>query len=247
VTDFDYSDAPFAIREDIKLAHRDYWQRLARPGSWWTGAERVAIAAESRRARTCAFCTERKNALSPYTQAYAHSNVSNLSARAVDAVHRVITDQNRITRTFVADNHAHGLSEEAYVELTGITVAVLSIDEFNRALGLQLEPLPEPLNGKPDEYRPENLTRDTGFVPMLRRDGAIGREQDLWSGERTANVLRALTLVPDVVRDWKMIGSAQYLSIEDMGDFGQQAGRSIDRMQMELVAGRVSSVNECFY
>ena len=70
MTYFDYSDADYKIREDIKQAHRAYWQRLAAPGSWWTGAERIAIAQETRNALTCGFCEQRKAALSPNSVRY---------------------------------------------------------------------------------------------------------------------------------------------------------------------------------
>ena len=36
-----------------------------RPGAWWTGAERVAIAAAVRQARHCALCQARRSALAP--------------------------------------------------------------------------------------------------------------------------------------------------------------------------------------
>ena len=244
---FEYDNSPYAIRDDIKIAHRTYWARLARAGSWWTGQERVAIAMEVRNARQCDFCRERKQALSPYTMTGNHQRTTDLPEAAVDAVHRVVTDQVRITRGYVENNIDAGLSEEAYVELVGVVVMLISIDEFNRGLGLPPEPLPDPVTGEPDHYRPPRLVRDTGFVPMLPRDGAEGNESDLWSGTRTANVMRALTLVPDALRDWMMLASAQYLSLEGMGNFVKQEGRAIDRMQMELIAGRVSSVNECFY
>jgi hypothetical protein len=81
---------------------------------------------------------------------------------------------------------------------------------------------------------------------MLPNDGAIGKEADLW-GDRGANVLRAFSAVPNAVRDWMMISSAQYLSFEGMANFDSPENRSINRMQIELVAGRVSAVNECFY
>ena len=244
---FEYLDAPFPVREDIKQAHRAYWQRLAGPGSWWTGAERLAIAAEARNARVCAFCKARKQALSPYTGQANHAVATPLPDRAVDAIHRVMTDQNRITHAYVQDNHANGLSEAAYVELTGIVVAMISIDDFHRGVGVPFEPLPEALDGEPDQYKPANLTRDTGFVPMLKREGVTGQEADLWGEGRAANVLRALSLVPNAVRDWMMLSGAQYLSMQGMGNFIKQEDRSINRMQMELIAGRVSSVNECFY
>ena len=82
---------------------------------------------------------------------------------------------------------------------------------------------------------------------MLPANGAKGAESDLWHKDQTANVLRALTLVPNALRDWKALSTAQYLSIEGMGNFIGQKDRAINRMQMELIAGRVSSYNECFY
>jgi hypothetical protein len=41
------------------------WERIARPGTWWDGAARAAIAAEARRAPLGALCRPRKETLSP--------------------------------------------------------------------------------------------------------------------------------------------------------------------------------------
>ena len=81
----------------------------------------------------------------------------------------------------------------------------------------------------------------------VARDGAVGNEADLWQNGRSANVLRALTLVPNAFREWREVASAQYLSFQDMAHFDQPPNRSLHRMQIELVAGRVSAINECFY
>jgi hypothetical protein len=249
---FAYDDAPFPIRADIPAAHRSFWHRLAGPGSWWTGAERVAIAAESRAALACPLCAARKQALSPYGSApgeHLRDGVhgARLPPRAVDAVHRIVTDQARITRRWVDDNAAQGLPKPAYVELVGVVVAVLSIDEFHRALGLPLEPLPAPRAGEPDRYLPAVLSEDIGFVPTVPREGAVGREAGLWPAGRSANVIRALTLVPQALRDWLALADAQYLSVARMANFVKDEARSISRLQMELVAARVSAVNECYY
>ena len=244
---FDYSSAPYPIRDDIPAACRTYWEQLTEPGTWWTGAERIAIARESRNALICPFCEARKSALSPYAFEGEHYHSGELSLRAVDAVHRVITDQTRITQAFVDDNAANGLSKEAYVELVGIVVAVFSIDEFHRALDLPVEPLPQAQPGKPSRYRPARLSEDMGFVPSVPPDGAVGEEADLWRTGFSANVVRALTLVPNALREWRAIAAALYLPLEEMGDYARNLGRAIDRTQMELVAGRVSAVNECFY
>ena len=244
---FSYSQSPYTIREDIGVAYREYWARLAKPGSWWTGAERVAIAQESRNAVSCRFCAQRKVALSPYNFDGEHDHDGVLDPLVVDAIHRIITDQTRITESYVRDNEAAGFSKEQYVELSSIATVTFSIDEFNRALGLPLEPLPKAEDGEPDHYRPAHATEGTGFVPMIPADGNVGPEADLWPDGANANVLRAYSVVPDAVRDWMLVGDAQYLSMSGMQIFAGDTGRCIDRMQIELVAARVSSHNECFY
>ena len=244
---FTFENSPYAIRDDLGEAYRAYWQQLAAPGTWWRGADRVAIAEESRNALTCAYCAARKTALSPYTFPGEHTSTTHLSAEAVDAVHRVVTDQTRITRALIDDNAVNGLSRGAYVELVGVVVAVFSIDEFHRALGIPVEPLPAPIEGEPSAYTPPNLVDDMGFVPTVPPEGAVGEEADLWTTGFAANVVRALTLVPNALREWRAIAAAQYIALEKMVSYGKDVARSIDRAQMELVAGRVSAVNECFY
>lgn len=247
MTYFQYQDCPHPIRPGLSGSYRCYWQSLASPGTWFTGAQRVAIAAEVRNALICPHCAARKLALSPNSVKGEHLSAGSLSENIVDAVHRVITDQSRITQTYVNDNSAAGLSEEQYIELVGITVTVFSIDEFNRGIGLDPEPLPEPAPGEPSLYRPQQAEHGTGFVAMVPPDGANGDEADLWQNGKTANVLRALTLVPNAFREWMAVAAEQYLSFQGMAQFGDIPGRSLNRMQIELVAGRVSSINECFY
>ena len=250
---FSYDNSSVAIRDDLKQVYRDYWRILASPGNWWTGAERVAIARETRNAVSCDFCTQRKQALSPYNFPGEHQHDGTLDgavidAAAADAVHRIITDQGRITQAWIDGNVEQGFSEEKYVELLGVAVTVFSIDEFNRGLGLPPEPLPEPIAGDPNNYRPVLAERGTGFVSMLpSKGGAVDKESDLWAEGRGANVLRAMSLVPDAVRGWALVASGQYLSLKGMTNLSGDLGRSLNRMQMEVVAGRVSSINECFY
>ena len=58
-------------------------------------------------------------------------------------------------------------------------------------------------------------------------------------------IRRALSLVPDLTRVLGRMMRSHYVRIEDMVD--PKAGRDLDRMQLELVASRVSALNECFY
>ena len=71
-------------------------------------------------------------------------------------------------------------------------------------------------------------------------------ERDLFPVTRQVpNVLRALTLAPDEVRGWRDISHAQYVTESEMMSMG--SSRALTREQIELVAGRTSALNECFY
>ena len=60
-----YASSPIALRDDLAAAHARAWERIGNPGTWWDGAQRVAIAAETRHVPYCALCRRRKEALSP--------------------------------------------------------------------------------------------------------------------------------------------------------------------------------------
>ena len=235
------------IREDLVHAHRRAWARLAAPGAWWTGRERVAIAAEARAADYCGFCRERREALSPYAEAGDHDDVSRdiLPAAAIDAVHRLITDAGRLTQSWFLGLSEEGVPDTHYIELVSVVSSVRSVDSFHRAMGLDPEPLPRPCEGEPSRIRPAAAAVQEAWVPMLPNRRQSGDDSDLWPGP-TANVIRALSLVPDAVRWLKELSAAHYLAPEAMTDFTKGRG-PLSRAQTELVAGRVSAINECFY
>ncbi len=244
---FDYADAGIPVRSDLADAYRDVWARIARPGGFFTGAERIAIVEEARRARSCALCRERKEALSPESVGRQHDAHPRLSVSAVEAIHRITTDPGRLSRSWFERTTGDELSVPQYVELLGVLVASISIDAFHRAMGFTLEPLPEPVAGEPDGYQATGARMESAYVPMLPANGARGAEADLWDGSRTANVVRAMTLIPDSVRMLKRLSAAQYLQMHEVANPAATGGRAIDRAQIELVAGRVSALSECFY
>ena len=97
---FDYTRAALPVRSDITTAHARAWRRLGRAGSWLTGAERLAVAAEVRQAGHCGLCAERRAALSPYAVAGSHDHVAALPEAWVEAVHRIASDPGRLTHTW---------------------------------------------------------------------------------------------------------------------------------------------------
>src|SRR5262249_9511747 len=120
-----YNAAPIPVRDDFAAAHTRFWQRLAAPGMWWTGAERVAIAAEVRHARYCALCLARKAALTPAAVEGNHDHLGALPDATVDVIHRVVTDPGRLSRQWFEKTLAAGLSVEQYVEILGTLVALI--------------------------------------------------------------------------------------------------------------------------
>jgi len=245
---FDYSASPIPIRADLPEAHRRAWERLASAGCWWTGEQRVAIAREVRLARACALCLARRQALTASAVEGRHERSGALPAAAIEAVHRLVTDASRITRSWLETVlQGEGLSDAHYVELLGVVTTLLCIDGFHAAMGLPLEPLPEPRRGAPSQQRPAAARQEMGFVPTIPSGEATGSEADLYPGARVPNVVRALSLVPDAVRQLRELSAAQYLPLQKVTDVRAEPGRALSRAQIELVAGRVSAQNECFY
>ncbi len=241
-----YAGAPIPVRDDLVAAHDRAFARLAAAGTWWTGAERIAIAAAVREASRCRLCRERRNALSPAAIRGEHEGArSPLPSSAIDAAHRIASDPARLTRKWVEGLLTSGLGEGRYVELVGIVSTIVSIDAFCRGIGAPYHPLPLPREGEPSRHRPKAARREEAWVAMLPPGRPGGSESDLW-GERTGNVLRALSLVPDEVRGLQDLSEAHYLSMAAMTDLSRGLG-SLDRRQIELVAGRVSALRECFY
>jgi len=90
LTEIEVRGEALPIRQSLVREMAIAWTRLASAGTWWTGAERLAIAAEARHAKNCKLCQRRKDALSPYTVNGEHDALGALSPDAVEAIHRLL-------------------------------------------------------------------------------------------------------------------------------------------------------------
>lgn len=245
--EIDYSAAGVGVREDLREAHRALWKHLRSPGAWWTGTERIAAAGAARASSRCSLCAERKDALSPNAVSGRHDGGGELPEAAVDVVHRVRTDPGRLSRAWYERTLDSGLEDAQYVELVSIAAVIAGVDFFARALGTDPPALPEPQPGQPSRRRPSTAQANGAWVATIAGPDAAGDEADLYAGMAIVpNIASALSLVPDEVRVLRRLSAAHYMGIEHVPDPTFRCG-NLDRPQMELIAARVSALNQCFY
>ena len=247
MTEVSYEHAGVPVRPALTEAHRRAWRRLAAPGTWLTGAERVAVMAEVRNVSGCALCRERAAALSPYAVDGAHDDLGALPAAQVEVIHRVVSDPGRLTPDWFRGVTGDGLAVNRYVETIGVLAQTVAIDTFARGIGIEPLALPEPQAGEPSGYRPEGLVQEDAWVPWLTAETVTEAERALFPPDRpVANIRRAMSSVPAEAIGFFDIVEAQYLAGREMTRFDQQF-RAITHAQIELVAGRVSALNGCVY
>ncbi len=252
-----YNDAGFYVRPEFAESHEHLWQRLQHAGSWFTAKQRVAIAQAVRDAEDCSLCNDRKQALSPRAVNGKHGghNLDDgvLSDVVIEAVHSIVRDAPRLTKSWYEDLLAKGLTEGQYVEIVGTVVAMVSTDSFADAIGVTRRVLPvadttDDAATQTSGYIPATAcVTDQAWVPMVPEINESTSEADLWPSGKTGNVVRAMSYVPDEVRMLKELSAAHYLPMYLVRKPGVNAGRALHRSQMELVAGRVSALNACYY
>lgn len=235
-------------RDALVAAVADAWWRLAKPGTWWTGRERLAIAAEVREAKSCELCAFRRAALSPYGTDSSHDCTpgSSLSPEAIEAVHRLATDAARITERWVRGVCDGPLGEERYVELVSVVAIVTALDTFDHALGRPLLALPMPVAGMPSRRRPAGAKRNLAWVSTLAPEDVGPGDPNPYPLHGDKNIHRAVSLVPQGVIDFFDLDVELYLKDHEIRDFATEY-RAISHAQIELIAARASALNRCFY
>jgi hypothetical protein len=192
-------------------------------------------------------CRRRKAALSPAAIEDTHDSLGELSEVVVEVVHRVRNDPGRLSERWYRDLITSGLSEERYVETVSVVAHVVAIDTMARGLGVETLPLPRPQAGVPSQHRPVGAKPGGAWVPWLDPTDLSDAEADLYpAGRPAANIMKAMSLVPEEVRGFFDLVSHQYLPPLAMRDFSREY-RAISHAQIELLAARVSALNQCLY
>lgn len=236
-----YADSPYPISATLAAFHNDELDSFARPGTWFTGEKRTAVARQTRTARCRAGIQE------------AHDGDELVDEDLLSTVQRelisqVATAPKDLERTFFEKTRAAGISDTEYVETVGIVSRLVNLDVFARGVGLPMRRLREPIEGEPSLERPATAVEEGAWVATVPNDepgGAPGK--DLYGGVMQPFVYRTLSLVPSEAERVLLAGGIQYLPLDKFMDFNYSHHAALSRAQLEIVAGRVSVLNECFY
>jgi hypothetical protein len=143
---FGFEDAPVPVRRDIRAAFGREWERLGRPGTWWTGTERIEVAAAARAAR-------------------AGGPRPGLPEPADELAEVLGAGPGGMTEAVVG-RVAGEVGYPAYVELVGVIARGAAVDVFHRDLGMEAPGFPEPMPGEPSRFPEPSLRKGSAWVPM---------------------------------------------------------------------------------
>ena len=135
-----------AVEPDIQAAHDRDWARLAAPGTWLTGAQRVAVARIAR------------------GEDAQRGDVSEATAEAARRIHDAPAT---ITNTWIDELETAGLNRLAYVEVLGVVSRLRALDTFTFGIGRPPREIPAPVAGDPSRAEVDGASFDGGWVPTV--------------------------------------------------------------------------------
>jgi hypothetical protein len=237
-----YSDTDLSIRPALETAHAATIESFSQPGRWWNGPQRAAIVAEARDARVEAGLQE------PIDGEPVSAELPEAARRVA---RQVAVTTNHLARDFCEQALDDGLSDTEYCETVGIVSRLANVDIFARGIGLPARALQAPSGGEPTRQRPETARAEGAWIDSVP-GGRRGKQEavDIYGTDTVEGapfIYRALSLVPEEARGLVSLGRAQYVEIANFMDLGFTYEPGISRAQVELLAARVSAINECFY
>ena len=232
-----YPHTSLPIRPAIAASHHAALERFVSSGTWFWGHERHAMLKEARYASLCRLCAESRMALSPFITKGDHDSVTDLPEQVIEVIHRLVTDSGRLTEAWFQSVVDGGLSAEAYIEIVGLVASVIVLDSYARGLGEDLLSIDAPRREDSPPLRKTNpdVVDKGAWVPILAAEETPGATLL----PSVPNILRAMGLVPSAIQQFFDIMRAHYglANLES----------ALSRPQIELVAARMSSYNDCFY
>lgn len=236
-----YSDSKYPVRADLDAVHAKQFNVLGNPGTWGSGAQRLAVVTEARRAGYEAGVLEEPDGGDPEPEV-------ELPAVAKRAIQRLAVAPKDVDQAFYNELRAEGLGDAEYVEIVGLVSRMTDLDIFARGIGVPLRPLPSAKPGEPTRDRPAVAKQELAWVPTVPNAPEGGELADeLYGGHPKPYIVRGVSLVPEEMKSHLEMEEVQYLPLHKILEADYQHHDGITRAQAEIVAGRVSAINECFY
>jgi hypothetical protein len=236
-----YADSDFPVPDTIDGAHAAALDHLTAPGTWGSGTQRRAVAAEARRAGVDAGLLD-----APAGGVEAPDIELPDAIRYI--VRRIAVAPGKLTQQVHADARAAGLDDAGYAELVGVVSRAVDLDVFARGIGVAPRPLPAAKPGAPSRARQDAAVPERAWVatvPNFPEGGETAR--DLYGEAPKAYIVRGLSIVPDEMRAHLALEEAQYSRLDKVRDFSYCHHDALTRPQTEIVAGRISALNACFF
>lgn len=136
------------LPEPIESAIDNERKRTGAPGTWWTAAERVAIARQARRAKSGDTAGEEP-----------------LSIVANEAAAMIAANAHHIDQRWIRNCHDRGLEPLPMVELLAVVAKIVAIDTCLRGVGREPVDLPPPAAGEPSRETVEGADINRGWLP----------------------------------------------------------------------------------
>ncbi len=164
---------------------RREWSRLGAAGTWWSGAERVAIARVARLAGAGRVPQE-----------------DQLSDVAVEAAATVAAEPTKLSANVIERFVSEGLSTDRYTEIVGVVARVVAVDTAVRGSGAPLEQLPTPEDGAPRRTIVAAAKKRSAWIPMV-------------GGSNPVTALSAVTAESEAQRDLHAALYLSYEEMDD--------------------------------
>ena len=241
-----YDASPVVMRVDLAAALNRNHERLAQPGSWLDGAQRLAVVAEARHAWDCLLCRKHKSSGSPYSVDGNHDALGILAPAWVEVIHRVVTDPGRLSQRWYQEALDSGIAEDEIIEVISVTVQAVVTDCFTTAIGMETPSFPDAATGQPPRRHAPEARPGPGWAATIAPEDAGPDFVDFYDNESHFFIRRSLTLVPDETRRlWELLNA---LYMEDPRIYELEGlERGISRAQMEFLAARASALLGCYY
>ena len=221
------------LRSEVVDAHHALVDHWSSPGAHWSPAERVEMVSQVRAAFNAAPI---EPPWRPASEAGATSDV--LPTAVVDALWRITQHPGTLSKEWHDQVLGSGVDAVAFVELASIAAMASLVETFTFAVGAPSPELPSS-----SSQSDVDKTADQPVLPSSAVDSHWVPTTD-FAGP---NIRKALSAIPSELQMQGALLDAHYVPggamARDLGEFVW----SLERTQMELVATRTSTMNECFY